>query len=161
MKGSGGPRSMPRFEHLAHTVTTNLTWMMLASCDLGPAIPTHETNPSSLQALYARQRSARGLPLPEEATEWLGGRWSPLFSLRVPVASLGHPRFLCLLDAVFPFRSVVLTQEHDRFIRIVNLKNRRKNRIEQLVHRHGLERKSQATACPTACLAAASMAPGL
>lgn len=53
MNGSGGPRSMLRFEHLAPTVTASLMWMLLASCDLGPKTPTHETNLSSLQAPYA------------------------------------------------------------------------------------------------------------
>ena len=53
MNGSGGPRSMHRFEYLAPTVTTSLIWMLLASCELGPKIPTHETNPSSLQDPYA------------------------------------------------------------------------------------------------------------
>ncbi len=44
---------MLRFEDLVPTVTASLMWMLLASCDLGPQIPTRETNPSSLQAPYA------------------------------------------------------------------------------------------------------------
>ena len=52
MNGAAGPRSMLRFENLAPTVTTSLTWMLLASCGLGQKIPSHDTNPSSLQAPY-------------------------------------------------------------------------------------------------------------
>lgn len=52
MNGSGSPRSMLRFEYLAPIVATGLIWVSLARCDLGPRIPTHETDPSSVQAPY-------------------------------------------------------------------------------------------------------------
>ena len=51
---------MLRFENLVPTVTTSLTWILLASCELGPKIPTHETNPYSLQAPYAIRPAGTG-----------------------------------------------------------------------------------------------------
>ncbi|MXY71261.1 MAG: DUF3327 domain-containing protein [Acidobacteriia bacterium] len=63
MNGSGGPRSMLRFEDLAPTVTASLMCMLLASCELGTTIPTQELNPSSLQAPFAiRPASPRASP---------------------------------------------------------------------------------------------------